>query len=158
MNKMFLIVFAVLTGANLSHAQNSTISSPATLLLSVYYNLKDALVAGNSTTAAAKANAFVKAANGIDFKIISEGNINNLLKYAGKISGAKDIEKQREYFSILSSNMITLAKAVKQGSKPVYLAYCPMKKASWLTSEKEIKNPYYGSSMLTCGVITETLQ
>ena len=30
-----------------------------------------------------------------------------------------------------------------------------MKKAAWLSSEKQIKNPYYGSSMLTCGEVTE---
>lgn len=38
----------------------------------------------------------------------------------------------------------------------VYYQYCPMKKAYWLSMEKEIKNPYYGSSMLTCGKVIET--
>jgi len=27
-------------------------------------------------------------------------------------------------------------------------AYCPMAKASWLQTEKEVRNPYYGKSML----------
>ncbi|MAQ74933.1 MAG: hypothetical protein CL613_01215 [Aquimarina sp.] len=31
-----------------------------------------------------------------------------------------------------------------------------MKKAYWLSKEKDIKNPYYGSSMLTCGKVAET--
>ncbi|RYF85874.1 MAG: DUF3347 domain-containing protein, partial [Chitinophagaceae bacterium] len=45
----------------------------------------------------------------------------------------------------------------KLSDKPVYVQYCPMKKATWLSSEKQIRNPYYGSSMLTCGEVTETL-
>jgi hypothetical protein len=32
-----------------------------------------------------------------------------------------------------------------------------MKKAYWLSGDKVIKNPYFGSAMLTCGTITETL-
>jgi Protein of unknown function (DUF3347). len=32
-----------------------------------------------------------------------------------------------------------------------------MKKANWLSSEKEIKNPYYGSTMLTCGSVVDTI-
>ena len=28
----------------------------------------------------------------------------------------------------------------------------------WLSEEQAIKNPYYGSSMLTCGKITETIK
>jgi hypothetical protein len=54
--------------------------------------------------------------------------------------------------------MIVLAKAVKLSSDPIYEAYCPMKKASWLSSEKVIKNPYYGSAMLTCGSVRDTLK
>ncbi|RYF87461.1 MAG: DUF3347 domain-containing protein, partial [Chitinophagaceae bacterium] len=46
--------------------------------------------------------------------------------------------------------------SLKLSSQPIYLQYCPMKKASWLSSEKQIRNPYYGSSMLTCGEVTET--
>ncbi|RYF79677.1 MAG: DUF3347 domain-containing protein, partial [Chitinophagaceae bacterium] len=47
------------------------------------------------------------------------------------------------------------AKALKPGNEPIYLQYCPMKNASWLSSAKQIRNPYYGSSMLTCGEVTE---
>ena len=33
----------------------------------------------------------------------------------------------------------------------VKLAYCPMADKPWLQKDKDIKNPYYGSAMLTCG-------
>lgn len=129
-----------------------------TQLLTDYYNLKDALVAGNASSASLKAGDYIKTLNGIDHKIISEGNVNALLKDATHISGSKDIKHQREHFSNFSNNMIAVAKAVKLSDKEIYVAYCPMKKASWLSSEKSIKNPYYGSSMLTCGSVKETLK
>jgi hypothetical protein len=126
-------------------------------LLSLYYNIKDALVAGNAATAASKADEFSKAANSVDYKVISEGNVHTLVKDAGMISASKDVKKQREYFANLSTNMIAVAKAVKLSEQAIYQQYCPMKKASWLSSEKAIKNPYYGNAMLMCGEITETI-
>lgn len=126
-------------------------------LLSEYYGIKDALVAGNAATASSKAEAFIKAVNAVDYKIISEGNITTLAKDAGAIAKSSDIKKQREIFANLSSNMAAVAKSVKLSDEPVYQQYCPMKKASWLSNEKAIKNPYYGSAMLTCGQVTNTL-
>ena len=50
-------------------------------------------------------------------------------------------------------------------SKPkdaVYYQHCPMynngKGANWLSKESAIKNPYYGSQMLTCGSTVETIK
>jgi hypothetical protein len=126
-------------------------------LLSSYYNLKNALVTGDATSAASNAGEFLRTVNTIDFKILSEGNVHILAKDAGRISSTKDLTKQRSYFITLSSNMAEVAKGLKLSDQPVYLQYCPMKKAYWLSSEKEISNPYYGSSMLTCGEITATL-
>ena len=33
----------------------------------------------------------------------------------------------------------------------VRVAYCPMVNKPWLQKDKEIKNPYYGAAMLSCG-------
>jgi len=45
---------------------------------------------------------------------------------------------------------------------PIYFQHCPMandgKGADWLSKDKDIKNPYYGNQMLTCGKTVETLQ
>lgn len=135
---------------------NTSKSNPSQLLL-LYYNVKDALIAGNANTASVKAADFVKAAKGIDAKVVAGGNITTLLEDAGKISKTRDIKKQREYFAGLSTNMYAIAKAVKLINQPVYRQYCPMKKAYWLSKEKAVKNPYYGNTMLTCGEVTETL-
>jgi hypothetical protein len=139
-------------------SQSNSEASPEGHLLSLYYNIKNALVAGDASSASANATAFVKTANTVDYKVISEGNINGLVKDAGKIAQAKSIEKQRQSFANFSNNMIAVTKALKLVGKPVYVQYCPMKKASWLSAEKQINNPYYGSSMLTCGEVSETIQ
>lgn len=159
MKKIFFIV-AIFATAFLqkSFAQDSTIQTQLSHLLTSYYGIKDALVAGNASDASASAEQFVKTANGIDYKVISEGNINALVKDAGEISETKDIKQQREIFANFSANMFALAKAVKLTAQPVYEAYCPMKKAYWLSNEKVIKNPYFGNAMLTCGSVKETIQ
>lgn len=126
-------------------------------LLAFYYNIKNALVAGDAASAATNAGVFLKTVNALDYKVISEGNINILAKNAGRIAETKDLAKQRDYFANFSANMAAVGKAFKLSDQPVYLQYCPMKKASWLSSEKEIKNPYYGSTMLNCGEVKETL-
>lgn len=159
MKKIFLIVAIIATVfTKSSFAQDSTKQYQLPQLLTYYYNIKNALVSGNANDAASAATSFLKAANSIDYKVISEGNINTLVKDAGKIADTKDLKQQRAYFANFSLNMAAVAKAVKLTDKPVYYAYCPMKKAYWLSSEKAIKNPYYGSSMLTCGEVTETIQ
>ena len=139
-----------------SFAQDSTKSQSSPLLTS-YYNLKDALVSSNSTAAATSAEAFVKALNAIDKEIVKEESRSAFLSDANTISQTKDLKVQREKFATLSTNMFVLAKVVKLSTEPVYQQYCPMKKASWLSNDKAIKNPYYGSAMLTCGSVKATL-
>ena len=139
-----------------SFAQETSKAQPSPLLTS-YYNLKDALVSSNATAAAASSAAFVKALNDIDKETVKDESRNALLTDANAISLSKDLKLQREKFATLSTNMFALAKTVKLSADPVYQQYCPMKKASWLSDNKAIKNPYYGSAMLTCGSVKQTL-
>ena len=152
---LFLAFFAA------SFMQNSfgqdTAKSKSSALLTSYYSLKDALVSSNANTAAASATEFVKAINSLDTTIVKEESRNALLKDAIVISQTKDLNVQRVKFATLSANMFVLGKTVKLSADPIYQQYCPMKKASWLSDVKAIKNPYYGNAMLTCGSIKETL-
>jgi len=76
---------------------------------------------------------------------------------ARHISESIDINHQREHFTSLSANMITLAKRAQLSLEAVYEDYCPMKKSYWLSSDTAIQNPYYGKTMPGCGKITTTL-
>lgn len=158
MKKIFFLVAFLATAFTPLFAQDTASKATLLNLLTQYFGIKDALVAGNAANASASAGRFLKIANAIDYKVISEGNLITVVKDATVISESTDIKKQRETFANLSANMVVLAKSVKLTTEPVYQQYCPMKKASWLSNEKAIKNPYYGSAMLTCGQVTETIQ
>jgi copper chaperone CopZ len=77
------------------------------------------------------------------------------------ISTLKEIEKQRTAFIGLSKNIYALLKVSKQAT-PTYYQYCPMandgKGANWLSKEAKVMNPYYGSQMLNCGKVVETIK
>jgi hypothetical protein len=154
MNKIFLTV--ALTAMVLVQASFAQDSSPVqqSPLLTAYFNLKDALVAGNPAGSAEFADSFARILNGA--KSGEAGNVA-LLKDAEAISATKDLKVQREKFASLSSHMLALAKTSRLSPHEVYHQYCPMKKASWLSNSKAIKNPYYGSAMLTCGNVKEIL-
>ena len=74
---------------------------------------------------------------------------------------ANNIEHQREHLETLSKDMYDLTKTFGIG-KPMYKIFCPMynnnQGAFWLSDSKEIRNPYFGSEMLTCGEIQEEIK
>ena len=164
MKKIFLLVAVIATlSTQILFAQDTKSTALAPLLTS-YYDIKDALIKSNSADAASHAGELLKAVNSIDMKVLTAADMKAFMVLQEKLafdarhmSESKDIAHQREHFANFSVNFFKLAKTVKLTEKPVYYAYCPMKKSFWLSAEAGIKNPYYGSQMLTCGKVTETL-
>lgn len=133
-----------------------------------YFAVKDALVKSDSKTASAKAKELETAINAVQMEKLSMDAhmvwmkvTKDLKEDVQAISTATDIAKQRERFADLSKNMYGLIKA-SGTEQTVYYQFCPMmndgKGANWLSKESAIKNPYYGSQMLTCGKTVETIQ
>ena len=133
-----------------------------------YFSVKDALVKTDAGTSFAKATELVKAIKAVEMtKLSTEEHtvwmkvMKDLTANAEKIATSKDVAKQREIFALLSKNMYELTKVSKQEA-PVYYLHCPMynngKGANWLSKEEVVKNPYYGSKMLTCGSVQETIK
>ncbi|MFT3910723.1 MAG: DUF3347 domain-containing protein [Ferruginibacter sp.] len=156
MKKLLVTLAAMMSLSIQSLFAQDSVNKQKTAILNSYYHLKDNLVKSNSTAAGESASELINSLNATDNKIINDESKNALLKDASAIAQSKDIKIQREKFALLSVNMIELAKNNKLSSDPVYEQYCPMKKASWLSNEKSIKNPYYGSAMLTCGSVKST--
>ena len=119
-----------------------------------YVHLTNALVKGDVAEAKVAANAIE-----LGSKELSNGA--SLATIVAKIGSAADIDVQRIAFAELSTNFIERVKASGLSSGELYVDYCPMalndKGASWLSSQKEIKNPYFGENMLTCGDVKETI-
>ena len=120
-----------------------------------YVHLKDALVASKSDEAK-------RAASELQKSLTSLSNSKKAAESASKIAAATDLEAQRKEFSTLSNEMTSLVKVSKPSMGSIYLKYCPMANnnqgAYWLSNEKQIKNPYFGDAMLTCGSVKETIQ
>ena len=93
------------------------------------------------------ANAITKAVKEDDMKMLSP----NVAKEAEALAKAKDLKAAREADKSLSASLVKYLADNKAGKGVYHEAYCPMAKASWLQTEKDIKNPYMGKSMLTCG-------
>jgi hypothetical protein len=134
-------------------------------VLTEYLKVKNALVAGKSRDAANAATALTmaldKMAGGLmtgdeqkAFAATSAGTKEHAQSIA---SNGSNIKLQREHFQMLSKDIYDLVKAFGT-TQTIYKDYCPMVKAIWLSESKPIKNPYYGSSMLTCGEVQETIQ
>jgi hypothetical protein len=164
MKKIFLLLALIATCSTQLLFAQDTKPTALTPLLASYYDIKDALIKSNSADAAAQAEKFLKAVNGVDIKSLPAADMTAFTSLQEKLafdarhmSESKDIAHQREHFANFSANFFKLAKAAKLTDKPVYYAYCPMKKSYWLSSEAGIKNPYFGSQMLTCGKVAETL-
>ena len=88
--------------------------------------------------------------------------VSDAKEHAEHISmNADKIAHQREHFDMLSKDMYDLVKKFAAGEK-IYVDYCPMyndnKGATWLSETKEIKNPYFGKEMDTCGTVKEELK
>lgn len=77
------------------------------------------------------------------------------------IASTSEIKNQRDHFKRLSAQMISSIKRFGINQK-VYSKFCPMadndKGAYWLSLEKEIRNPYFGDAMLSCGTIKDTIE
>lgn len=77
-----------------------------------------------------------------------------------KIGSQTDVEEQRKHFEPLSDNLIEAVEYFGLRDMTLYRQYCPMafrdKGAYWLSAEKEVRNPYFGEKMLTCGEVKET--
>lgn len=134
------------------------IDASVSKLYQSYLGVKTALAADNSDAASKAADTFIKSVMMVDYKVVSEGNLDLLRKDASKIAESRSVETQRESFNGLSNNMIALAERFKLADQSVFVQYCPMADASWLSAEKEIRNPYYGSSMLKCGSVKKELK
>lgn len=133
-----------------------------------YFALKDALVKSDGNMASDKAKELLNALNVVQMNKLSNEQhtvwmkVMKDLKFDTEhIEETKDVGHQRDHFNTLSDNMYQLLKVSKQET-PTYYQHCPMendgKGANWLSKENTVKNPYYGSQMLTCGKTVETIK
>ena len=137
-------------------------------LLMPYFELKNALVAGDAAAATQKAAAMQTAMTTIDVASLSGDLATKWSTHSAQLAEAlaaqvssSDLAKQRSAFLPLSRSLIASVKAFGPLEKPVYVQYCPMafdnSGGDWLSASEEVFNPYFGDAMLHCGTVKETI-
>ena len=137
-------------------------------LANTYLSLKDALVATDGRAAKEAAKQVLLSLSKIDMSLIIEDAHNYWMElheairaHSEKIATSDDIEEQRRQFDFFSRSLIKATKVFGIGEKTLYVQYCPMANdnegADWLSNVEEIRNPYFGDKMLTCGLVKTTI-
>lgn len=136
-------------------------------IVSNYLQMKNALVKDDSKSAANAGKELFVTLNKIN---LSSLDAKSKAKFIDIADDAKEhaehigdnsskIDHQREHFVMLSKDVNDLIEVFGTTQK-LYQDYCPMandgKGAVWISEIKEIKNPYYGSKMRSCGSIKKT--
>jgi Cu(I)/Ag(I) efflux system membrane fusion protein len=138
-------------------------------VFTAYVKLKDAFVASDAGKVKEEAKVTDDAVAKVDMKLLSGAAHNDWMSYFApiqaslkEIQSTSDIEVQRKAFSNLSDNLYKSIKAFGLGGKEAFYEFCPMafsnEGAYWLSDEAQIRNPYFGDKMLTCGSVQEKLK
>lgn len=147
---------------------DAKVSGPIHEAIGHYFHLKNALVEDNAANAASGAKAMAASLQKIDKSFFTADQKkaydeleSGLKEHASQIASATDIKVQRSHFIGLSTSVYALVKSFGAG-KAVYHDFCPManddKGALWVSEVADIKNPYFGAGMLTCGSVEEEIK
>jgi len=149
------------------------ISMDFTMQLNTVYDkyivLKNAFVQSDETKVKKAAKDVLQALAKTDMHLLKGDAMTtwmdllpNLDSHLKQIASSDDLEGKRKTFSVFNNVFYKAIKTFSLMGKTVYYQFCPMmnenKGAYWLSETNEIRNPYYGDAMLTCGETRETLK
>lgn len=137
--------------------------------LDYYYQLKNAFVATDGTAADLTASQLRISIDSLDAKklkldtslnITIAGYKTTMLNAVDALIKERDMLKKRRQFGVISDALYSLMQAAPYKGATVYQLHCPMAfdtGANWLNNVAVVNNPYYGSKMLTCGSVVDSL-
>jgi len=134
-----------------------------------YLIMKDAFVASEAHQVMTAANEVASSLEKVDMKLLQGDGHIAWMEYMKvmetsiiTISKSMDIEKQRSEFAKFNIEFYKSLKTFGLDNITAYYQYCPMaekdKGAFWFSNSEEIKNPYFGDMMLTCGENREVVK
>lgn len=139
------------------------------LVFEAYIQTKEALVGDDYNKVKENAGLLVNNLDQVDMKLLTEANAHQhwmkvekeIRLTAAEMATSADIKEQRAHFKKLST-AITSAVQMYGVGQVVYNQYCPMadnnKGAYWLSNDKNVLNPYFGSAMLACGSVKQVIE
>ena len=134
------------------------------LIINEYVLLQTALAKDDLAASKNQVKNIIAAISKVNMNLFSGESHDLWLDYQRKVKisikgleNTKDIENIRKSFLDLSVTYVAIVESFGPFSEKIYLMNCPMansnKGGDWLSFTKEVRNPYYGKSMLTCGSI-----
>jgi Cu(I)/Ag(I) efflux system membrane fusion protein len=151
--------------------QEMRMSFPATFneellkAIPMYLKLKDAFVSGNVKEASSQAEVTSKAlaaANTQNLGGMEKSHLEKSIEMLNAIASSDKLEDQRSLFVVLNQNIVPLAMNMENSNTPLFIQKCPMadrnRGAYWMSTDREIRNPYYGDAMMKCGSIVDSIQ
>jgi len=141
---------------------NTVFKMEITNVYKTYNQLKEALVASDSTLVKTIANNVLLNLNKVEMSLLKKPAAHKvwmtekplLITQLNKLLKTETLAKQRTAFLQISNSMIHLVENFGISQK-VMVQFCPMandfKGGYWLSTDAKIRNPYYGSKMLSCG-------
>ena len=134
------------------------------LLLDSYLKLKDGLVASEAMEVQKLAKVGMDAAKQMSSKgmdDMAKKHLSVIIERLTSISKETSLPEQRNDFIMLSEQMIMVGNQMKGLKEKLFVQHCPMADnnngANWLSLDREIRNPYYGDAMLTCGSVVDEI-
>jgi len=133
-----------------------------TTVFDTYIKMKDAFVESDPSKVSSVAKKVDAAIQSVDMKLLKGDahmawmdQLKTLNSSIKAISGESDIEKQRLEFSNFNNAFYKSLKMFGIENETAYYQFCPMafddKGGYWISETEEIRNPYFGDMMLSCG-------
>ena len=148
---------------------NPIFKTQLTDVYNAYLKMNDAFVDSDAEAVASEANKVIKAINSVDMALLKgDGHmawmdqleiLNNTIS---EISKLNDIEKQRHQYIQFNLAFYKSIKMFGLENTTAYFQYCPManndKGAYWMSNIEDIRNPYFGDMMMSCGEVKEIIK
>jgi Cu(I)/Ag(I) efflux system membrane fusion protein len=136
-------------------------ATPAQRLLQDYLRLQTKLVADDAA-GAKRSFADVQSAAKVEALPLPAERRAAIERAAAQGASAANIAAARSAFAGVSDALLAwLSAAENPLSQPLTVVHCPMaldgKGSRWLQLGSQVKNPYFGAEMLTCGDVERTL-
>jgi hypothetical protein len=133
-------------------------SSISDQLLGHYYGIHKSLASDSTSGVSASVLQIADLSRrAAETELQAKAQLTAIANAASKLR-ATDLTSARNGFGDLSDSLISYLRTVKDKGNPPYQFYCSMVKKNWLQPDKNTRNPYYGSSMLTCGELVQPVQ
>ena len=133
-------------------------------VINPYLQMKDAFVASDPEQVAKYALITKRSMESLNTNTLGkmeQAHLMTSIQMLEAITENESLENQRAHFVLLNENLVPIVSNLHGLNKTLYVQRCPMannnKGAVWLSTEKDIRNPYFGDQMLSCGSVVDTL-